>query len=122
MVFHFPAAAHNIAAGRIEDTVTGAAGNILGLQNVNVGAGHLSVANKEAGRRQGSKAAADQVCIFVIHALRLFRSCKGFIVAVTIINSLSVLFILSKLCVAVAIVGGSFFGVSRLIPLFFLCC
>ena len=64
MVFHFPAAAHYIAAGRIEDTVAGAAGNILDLQNVNMGAGHLSVAYKEAGRRQEAKAAAHQVCIF----------------------------------------------------------
>ena len=55
---------------------------------MDVGTGHLSVADKKACRRKGSEAAADQISAFFIDALGLFRTCKGFIVAVGLIDSL----------------------------------
>ena len=45
MVFHLTAATHNIAAERIFNAVACAARNVHGLQNVNVLALHLSVAD-----------------------------------------------------------------------------
>ena len=49
MVFHFTSASHDIAAGRIEDAVAGATGDVHRLQNMNVLARHLTVTDEEAG-------------------------------------------------------------------------
>ena len=48
VVFHLTAASHDVAAGRIVDTVAGTAGDVHGFQNVDVIAFHLAVSYKEA--------------------------------------------------------------------------
>ncbi len=46
VVFHLTAASHDVAAGRIVDTVAGTAGDVHGFQNVDVIAFHLAVSYK----------------------------------------------------------------------------
>ena len=101
MVLHLSAAAHHIPSGRIIDTVTGPSCYVHGLQDVNVIAGHLSVAYQETGCRQGSQAAAYDISVLLIHTLGLPGSCKSFIVSVGIINALAVLIKSAKFCIAV---------------------
>ena len=82
MILHLASAAHDVAAGGIENTVAGAAGDIHRLQDVIMGAGHLAVAYQEAGCCQRGKTAAYEVSAFLIHALRFFRAGKGLIISV----------------------------------------
>ena len=88
VVFHLTAASHDVAAGRIVDTVAGTAGDVHGFQNVDVIAFHLAVSYEEA---------------LLIDAFRFFRSCEGFVVSVGVINAFAVFLIFSALGVAVII-------------------
>ncbi len=101
MVLHLSAAAHHITSGGIVDAVAGAARYIHGFQNMNVAAGHLSVAYKEARRRQGGETAAYDVSVFLVHAFRFPRLCERLIIAVAVIDALAVFIVPSKLGVAV---------------------
>ena len=101
MVFHFTAASHDVTACRIKDSVAGAAGNIHSFQNVDVGTGHLSITDEEAGSSERSKSASYDVCMFVINAFRLFRTGESLVVSVCIIDTFTVFFVFSAFCVAV---------------------
>ena len=68
VVFHLTAASHDIAAGRIVDTVAGTAGDVHGFQNVDVIAFHLAVSYKEARCCEGCEAASYEVCALLIDA------------------------------------------------------
>ena len=120
MVFHLTAAAHDIAAARIEDTVAGTAGNIHCLKNMDMIARHLTVTYEEAGCCKRSKAAAYDIGIFLINAVWFFRACKCFVVSVGIIDSLAVFVVTTAFCVAVAVCGCLLFLFRSLI-IFFLC-
>ena len=101
MVFHLTAASHDVTACRIKDSVTGTAGNIHSFQNVDVGTGHLCIADEEAGSSERSKSASYDVCMFVINAFRLFRTGESLVVSVCIIDTFTVFFVFSAFCVAV---------------------
>ena len=80
MVVHFTAAAHDIADARKVVAVKASARMRVLFENVDVIARHLSVTDKEAGGAERGKAASDQICGFVIYALRFYRACKRFII------------------------------------------
>ena len=101
MVLHLTAAPHDVTSCGIKDTVAGAACKVHGLQNVYVVTGHLSVSYQEACRRQRGQPAAHKISMFPVHAFRLSRSCKGFIVAVAVIDSFAVSGVFSKFRIAV---------------------
>ena len=101
MVFHLTAASHDVTACRIKDSVAGAAGNIHSFQNVDVGTGHLSITDKEAGSSERSKSASYDVCMFVVNTFRFFRAGECFVVSVCIIDTFAVFFVLAAFCVAV---------------------
>jgi len=103
VVFHLTAASHDVAAGRIVDTVAGTAGDVHGFQNVDVIAFHLAVSYEEARCCEGCEAASYEVCALLIDAFRFFRSCEGFVVSVGVINAFAVFLIFSALGVAVII-------------------
>ena len=86
MIVHLAAAAHDIADIFKLITVAGAAGDRILLQNMHPFALHLSVTDEIAGRRQGRKSAANDIGRLLIDALRLFGSCKRFIIAARIIH------------------------------------
>lgn len=90
MVFHFTSASHDIAAAGIKDAVAGSSGNIHCLKNMNMRAGHLAVAYQEAGSGKRSKTTSYNVGIFMVNAFRLFRTGKGFVVSVAVIDSFAV--------------------------------
>ena len=122
MVLHLTAAAHHITSGRIKNTVAGAAGNIHGFQDVNVGAGHLGVADHEAGSCQSSQTASYQVSMLVIHAFRFLRASKSFVVSVAVVDAFAVFLVHSAL--GVAVIAGGFFHLSFFYCFFLtiLCC
>ena len=105
MVLHLPAAPHDVAPGGVEDAVAGAARDVHGLQDVDMVTRHLAVPDQEAGRRQGGQAAAYDVGALFLHALGLPGPCEGFVVAVGVVDSLAVLFVLAQLRVAVIFQG-----------------
>ena len=102
MIFHLTSTAHYIASGGIKDTVTCAACNVHCFQNVDVGAGHLTVSYKEARCCERSQSAAYQICIFVVNAFRFFGTGECFVVTVGVVNALAVFLIFAPLCVAIA--------------------
>ena len=104
VVFHLPAASHDISPAGVKNTVAGPAGNVHGLQNVDVGAGHLTVSYKEARCCERSQSAAYQICIFVVNAFRFFGTGECFVVTVGVVNALAVFLIFAALCIAVTIV------------------
>ena len=71
--------------GKIRE-LAGAAGQATLFQNVDVLALHLAVADQIAGGGQGSQTAANDIGGFVVHALGLFGTGKGFIVTGGIIH------------------------------------
>ena len=107
MVFHLTTATHDIASGRIKDSIAGTAGNIHGFQDVDMITRHLCVSYQEACSSQGSKTASYNVGMLVVHTFRFFRTGKGFVVTVGIINPFAVFVMLSTL--GVAVVCSSFF-------------
>ena len=86
MVVHLAAAAHDVAQVLELIAVAGAAGQATLFQNVDVLALHLAVADQIAGGGQGSQTAAHDIGGFVVHALGLFGTGKGFIVTAGIIH------------------------------------
>ena len=108
MILHLPSSAHHIAAGRIVDSVAGAARHIHGLQDVDMIPGHLSVPHQKAGRRQGRQAASHDIGAFLLHALRLLRTGKGLIVAAAVVDPLAVSGVLSQLRIPVCAPGSGF--------------
>ena len=86
MVVHLAAAAHDVAQVLELIAVAGAAGQAALFQNVDVLALHLAVADQIAGGGQGSQTAAHDIGGFVVHALGLFGTGKGFIVTAGIIH------------------------------------
>ena len=119
MVLHLSAAAHHITSGGIVDAVASAARYIHGFQNMNVAAGHLSVAYKEARRRQGGETAAYDVSVFLVHAFRFPRLCERLIIAVAVIDALAVFIIPAKLGVAVIQLCVLPMAPARSLPCFF---
>ena len=68
---------------------------------MDIGTFHLTVTHKEACRRKGCQSASYNVCALFIDAFRLLRPCKRLIIAVCIVNSLAVFFVVSTLGVAI---------------------
>src|SRR5699024_12881872 len=66
-LFPYTTLFRSVAPAGITDAVAGAAGQIHGLQDVDVGAGHLPVPHQEARRRQGRQAAAHDVGALFLH-------------------------------------------------------
>ena len=64
-----------------------AAGTRVALQDVDLLAGHPSVAHEKARRRQACQAAADNVGLLVFHALGRKRMGEGLVVAAGIVHS-----------------------------------
>ena len=119
MVLHLPAAAHHIASGRIINAIAGTACNIHRLQNMDMAAGHLSIAYQETCRRQGGETAAHDVSVFLVHAFRFPGSRKRLIVAVAVIDALAVFIIPAKLGVAVIQLCVLPMAPARSLPCFF---
>ena len=101
MVLHLTATSHNVASGRIKNTVTGTACDIHCFQNVNMITRHLCIPYQEAGCCQRSQSASYQISMLVIHAFRLFRTGKCLIISVCIINTLAVFLLFTTFCIAV---------------------
>ena len=99
MILHLPSSPHHISAGRVVDSITGSARNIHGFQNMNALSRHLSVTHQKTGRRKGCQSAPHNIRVFLLHALRLFRPGKSFIVTAAVIDALAVSGILSQFCV-----------------------
>ena len=106
VVFHLPAASHDISPAGVKNTVAGPAGNVHGLQNVDVGAGHLSVPHQKTGGCQGCQAAAHNIGVFLLHTLRFLRPGKGLIVAAGIVDTLPVSLVAAQFGIAVGIGRG----------------
>ncbi len=109
MILHLAPAPHNVAPGGIINSVAGASRYIHGLQNMDMGARHLSVPYQKTCCRQGCQTASYQIRIFFFHSLRLFRSRKGLIIAVCVINPFAVLFVPANFRIAVRIISRIFF-------------
>ena len=101
MVLHLPAAPHDIAPGGVADAVAGAAGDIHGLQNVDMGAGHLPVPNQEAGCRQSRQAAAYDIGALFFHPCGFLRPGEGLVIAAGIVDALGIFFVPAQLRIAV---------------------
>ena len=80
VVVHLTAAAHYIADVLVLPAVAGAARELLLLENVDVFALHLTVANEIARSSQCSKTASYNIRGLIVNARRLLRSCKCFVV------------------------------------------
>ena len=87
VVVHLAAAAHDVADVLEFPSVAGAAGGGALLQNVDVLALHLAVADQVAGGGQGRQAAAHDIGGLVVHALGLLGVRKGFVVTAGIIHN-----------------------------------
>ena len=72
VVIHFAAASHKEAFGDITAPVATAAGEFQFLEQMNMLAIHLSVADKIKRRRQTGKPRTDDIGGFLIHVFRLF--------------------------------------------------
>ena len=93
MVVHLAAAAHHIA-DIVLVAVAGTAGQGLLLEHMDMLALHLAVTHQITCSRQCSQTGTNDICRFMIDTLRLFRSCKCFIVATGIVHrKASLLFI-----------------------------
>ena len=101
MILHLAPAAHDVAAARVEDPIAGAASHIHRFENMDVFAWHLSVAHKEASCCQRRQSTANNIRVLVFHALRFFRTRKGFIVAVRVADALAVCRVAAQLCIAI---------------------
>ena len=66
--------------------VARAAGDRVLLQNMDMLALHLAVTHQITGCGQGCQAGTDDICGFMINALRLFGTCKCFVVATGIVH------------------------------------
>ena len=114
MVIHLPSAPHDIAYIGVLPAIAGTAGNGVFLIDVDVPPLQLSVTNQIAGGSQSRKAGADDVGGFVVHALGLSGTGKGFVITAGIIHNFSSLLYwhpLFELCVFVyaLIISGRFF-------------
>ena len=87
VVVHLTAAAHDEALGRVVDAVAGAAGHGQVLKERDVLAGHLRVADQEAGRRQTGQAGANDIRRLILDAFGFFRRRKRLIVTAAVIHS-----------------------------------
>ena len=85
MVVHLTAAAHDVADAVLV-AVAGTAGQGLLLEHMDMLALHLAVTHQIAGCGQGCQAGTDDICGFMINALRLFGTCKCFVVATGIVH------------------------------------
>ena len=97
MIFHLPSTPHHIASGRIMDSIAGTSSNVHGFQYMNIFAWHLCIPYQETGRRQGTKAASDQIRSFSFYSHWFLWSGKCLIVSLRIINTLAVLFLTAPL-------------------------
>ena len=87
MVVHFTAAAHDVADVLILIAIAGTAGDGVFFQNVDMLTLHLAVTHQEAGGRQCSQAAADQIGGLGVDAFGLFGGSKSFIITAGIIHT-----------------------------------
>ena len=87
MVVHFTAAAHDVADVLILIAIAGAAGEGVFFQNVDMLTLHLAVTHQEAGGRQCSQAAANQIGGLGVDAFGLFGDSKSFIITAGIIHT-----------------------------------
>ena len=85
MVVHLTAAAHDVADAVLV-AVAGTAGQGLLLEHMDMLALHLAVTHQIAGCGQGCQAGTHDICGFMINALRLFGTCKCFVVATGIVH------------------------------------
>ena len=122
VILHLTAASHYVSSHRIKNTIACAACNVHCFQDVNVGAGHLGVADHEAGSCQSSQTASYQVSMLVIHAFRFLRVSKSFVVSVAVVDAFAVFLVHSAL--GVAVIAGGFFHLSFFFCFFLtiLCC
>ena len=86
MVVHLAAAAHHVADTGNVGAVACAAGNGVLLEDVDVAAGHLRIANQIAGRTQRRQAGSDDVGALVVDSLGLLGACKSFVVSAGVIH------------------------------------
>ena len=86
VVVHLAAAAHDIA-DIIFIAIAGTAGDGVFFQNVDMLTLHLAVTHQEAGGRQCSQAAADQIGGLSVDAFGLFGGSKSFIITAGIIHT-----------------------------------
>ena len=89
MVLHLAAAADDEALVDVQDTVAGAAGYGHILHDGDVLAGHLGVADEEAGRRKTGKAAADYHGVLLFDSFGFLGARECFVVAVAVIHDCS---------------------------------
>ena len=89
MVIHLPSAPHDIAYIGVLPAIACTAGNGVFLIDVDVLTLQLSVTNQIAGGSQSRKAGADDVGRFVVHALGLSGTGKGFVITAGIIHNFS---------------------------------
>ena len=99
MVIHLSSAAHDIAYIRVLPAIACTAGNRFFLIDVNVLTLQLSVTNQIAGSSQSRKAGADDVCGFIVHALRLSWMGKSFVITARIIHNMFLLVFVCALIV-----------------------
>ena len=86
VVVHLAPAAHDVAEVLVVVAVAGTARDGVFLENVDVLALHLGIANEIARRRQRRQAGADDVGRFAVHIGGLLGGGKGFIVTGGIIH------------------------------------
>ena len=89
VVLHLAAAADDKALVDVQDTVAGAAGYGHILHDGDVLAGHLGVADEEAGRRKTGKAAADYHGVLLFNSFGFLGARECFVVAVAVIHDCS---------------------------------
>ena len=89
VVLHLAAAADQEAvAMRVRNAVQGAAGDVARLEDGDVLAGHLAVADEEARRGQGGQAGTHQVGLLLLHALRLAGAGERLVVAAAVVHAI----------------------------------
>ena len=122
MILHFSSAPHDIAPGRVENSVAGSSCNVHGFQNMDLFSRHLSVPDQEAGRCQSRQSASYNIGILFLHAFRLLRPGKSFIISAAVIDSFPVFLMFSKFCIPVSCswfsAGSALFFFLLLFPCF----
>ena len=86
VVVHFPAAPHEEALGHVLTSVAAAAGEFQLLQQVDMLALHLTVADQIKGRRQAGQACANDISGLLVHVLGLFGMGERFISSSRVIH------------------------------------
>ena len=86
MVVHLAAAAHHVANAGNVGAVASTTGNGVLLEDVDVAAGHLRVADQIASRAQRRQAGSDDVGALVVDSLGLLGACKSFVVSAGVIH------------------------------------